>query len=68
MTDKLYKIVISLCMVVMLGSPFAAYAFDTRADYALLVDAETGVCCLRKMPMQDEPGQHEQADDRADGI
>lgn len=48
MTDKLYKIVISLCMVVMLGSPFAAYALDTRADYALLVDAETGVVLFEK--------------------
>lgn len=40
------KLLSNLCVLLLL--PFAAFALDTKADYALLMDAQTGVVLFEK--------------------
>ena len=66
MLPVLGRFILAIGFVFALGAPVRA--FDSAADYAFVMDAETGVVLYEKNADADEPGEHEQAHDRVDGF
>ena len=67
MLPGLGRFILAIGFIFALGIP--ARAFESTADYALVMDAETGVVLYEKnCRCAHLPGEHEQAHDRADGF